>query len=73
MSGNQEFARDEVPATLARLTANHPTIPAEYGGGSASARSMRLGGWVMAKAADETVGKHRFSQEIYCQLHMPQE
>jgi len=31
----------------------------QAGGGSASARSMRLGGWVMAKAADEIVEKGR--------------
>jgi carbon-monoxide dehydrogenase large subunit len=31
----------------------------QAGGGSASARSMRLGAWVMAKAADEIVDKGR--------------
>ncbi|MGC2415484.1 MAG: xanthine dehydrogenase family protein molybdopterin-binding subunit [Stellaceae bacterium] len=31
----------------------------QAGGGSASARSMRLGAWVMAKAADEVVEKGR--------------
>jgi carbon-monoxide dehydrogenase large subunit len=31
----------------------------QAGGGSASARSMRLGAWVMAKAADEIVEKGR--------------
>src|SRR5579884_3051273 len=31
----------------------------QAGGGSASARSMRLGSWVTAKAADEIVGKGR--------------
>ncbi len=31
----------------------------QAGGGSASARSMRLGGWVMAKAADQIVEKGR--------------
>src|SRR5205814_6536320 len=31
----------------------------QAGGGSASARSMRLGAWVMANAADEIVEKGR--------------
>ncbi|MBV9018411.1 MAG: xanthine dehydrogenase family protein molybdopterin-binding subunit [Alphaproteobacteria bacterium] len=35
------------------------TLRVQAGGGSASARSMRLGAWVMAKAADEIVEKGR--------------
>src|SRR5581483_9819826 len=35
------------------------SLRVQAGGGSASARSMRLGGWVIAKAADEIVDKGR--------------
>ena len=45
------------PEQVKLITGDTDRVPA--GGGSASARSMRLGAWVMAKAADEIVEKGR--------------